>query len=105
VDARQPDFASRTAVEPYHGVAPVAGDVADLAVTEGRGDALSDGEIWQESLSQGGDVGERERVPEVGPLVAPVGDQDTRDAIEVRPTDLRDETRSDGLPHELPLEL
>jgi hypothetical protein len=93
VYARQPDFASRPAVELHHGVAPVAGDVADLAVTKWRGDAFSDGEIGQESLPQSGDVGERERASEVGPLVAPVGDQDTRDAIKVRPADLRDETR------------
>src|SRR4028119_101279 len=105
VYARQPDFASRPTVEPHHGVAPVAGDVADLAVTKGRGDAFSDGEIGQESLPQSGDVGERERAPKVGSFVAPVGNQDTRDAIEVRPADLRDETCPDRLPHELTLEL
>src|SRR5919112_1758368 len=41
----------------------------------------------------------------MGALVAPVGNEDARDAVEVSPGNLRDEARPNRLPHELSLEL
>jgi hypothetical protein len=58
---------------------------------------LPNSELLQESLPQRRNIGQRERPPKMRTLVTPVGDQDARDAVEVRPRHLRDQTSPDRL--------
>ena len=105
LDDWEPDLAVRLLVELYHGTVSASGDVAYLTRTQRRCNLLADGEVCKESFPEGSYVGKRKRTPEMCPLVAAVSDEDARDAVEVRPADLRDEARPDRLPNELSLEL
>src|SRR5215203_5803362 len=104
-DDRQPDLTLGLPVEPHDGLVPVTGEIAHLTGSHGRLYPFSDGEVFEESLPEGGDVGEGERPTEVSALVTTIGHENARDAVEVRPADLRDEARPDRLPYELSLEL
>src|SRR5215210_3396038 len=101
--SREPDLV--VVVQLDGGICAITRDVADLAGTERRLYALADGELRKERLPERRDVGERERCIDVRTLVAPVGDQDAGDAVEVRAGDLGDQASPNGLPYQLLLEL
>src|SRR5215203_4626550 len=100
---RQPDLV--VVVQLDGGVGAVTGDVADLPGTERRLYPLADGELGEERLPERRNIGERERSVDVRTLVAPVGNQDAGDTVEVRAGDLGDQTSPNGLPYQLQLEL